>query len=95
MAYSTADLIDIHKMYVLNCLMRALLNATCFAMFSDILINNHLVSSQILDYLDTFGAEVTYIWAEPWKLGKLLFLLSRYFTLTGIPFFIYCEIGLL
>ncbi|RXW22278.1 hypothetical protein EST38_g3566 [Candolleomyces aberdarensis] len=37
MAYSTADLIDIRKMYVLNCLTRALLKATCFAMFSDIL----------------------------------------------------------
>ncbi|KAJ2929506.1 hypothetical protein H1R20_g7587, partial [Candolleomyces eurysporus] len=53
-----------------------------------------LVSSRvlyILDYLDTLEAEVTYIWWEPGKLGKFLFLLSRYTSLVLSPFFIYLK----
>ncbi|KAJ2927858.1 hypothetical protein H1R20_g9246, partial [Candolleomyces eurysporus] len=72
MADFTAELDEIHNIYVQNYLM---------------------LSSQTLDYLDTFEAEVTYIWVEPWKLGKLLFFLSRYVTVMGFPVSIYCKVG--
>ncbi|TFK17658.1 hypothetical protein FA15DRAFT_760982 [Coprinopsis marcescibilis] len=32
----------------------------------------------IVDYIETLPAEVTYVWAAPWTMIKVLFLLARY-----------------
>ncbi|KZP02301.1 hypothetical protein FIBSPDRAFT_977730, partial [Athelia psychrophila] len=44
----------------------------------------------VYDYILTFNSEVTLIWGEPWKLLKVLFLLSRYLPFADTTlFFLY------
>ncbi|KZP25105.1 hypothetical protein FIBSPDRAFT_1041606 [Athelia psychrophila] len=44
----------------------------------------------VYDYILTFNSEVTLIWGEPWKLLKILFLLSRYLPFADTTvFFLY------
>ncbi|KAF9473935.1 hypothetical protein BDN70DRAFT_348524 [Pholiota conissans] len=40
----------------------------------------------IFDHLITLGQEVELIWQSTWTLGKILFLLNRYYALGGIVF---------
>ncbi|KZP25113.1 hypothetical protein FIBSPDRAFT_820999 [Athelia psychrophila] len=45
----------------------------------------------VYDYILTFNSEVTLIWGEPWKLLKVLFLLSRYLPFADTTLFFLCE----
>jgi len=40
----------------------------------------------IFDHLITFGEEIDLIWRSSWSLGKILFLLNRYYSLAAVIF---------
>ncbi|TFK63432.1 hypothetical protein BDN72DRAFT_321713 [Pluteus cervinus] len=50
-----------------------------------------LASSVIIvyDHLITIDAEVTLIWRSSWSLGKVLFIINRYYTLLSVAYYDY------
>jgi hypothetical protein len=47
-------------------------------------------SVQAYDYLITFETEKKYVWDSTWKLGKILYILTRYSPMIDAPMLMAC-----
>ncbi|KAF8073934.1 hypothetical protein FPV67DRAFT_775169 [Lyophyllum atratum] len=56
-------------------------------------INAAGITLWVYDYLGTFPLEVTLIWRAPWKIPKVLFILTRYLPVVAFGVLLYYDVA--
>ena len=56
-------------------------------------IDLHFIVLLSYDSLLTFGDEVAIIWKGRWRLGQVLYIMARYFTLVSLSIRVTTDLG--